>query len=173
MAKHRRPYCRLSSPEGCRQDPARRNLARHAPGCTHHIPPFPAMPQPPSIAPKLWDDESALWDVFPVQRWYLRVLPRPAVSAIITYFAREESAMRRRDSFPGTSRIPAGPAVMSYLYQGRLTGTGLSLDQRSPSSGRNVSARKRSTPPRSSLRTFAQVARRTRPFLSCLVMVAS
>jgi hypothetical protein len=30
---------------------------------------------------------------------------------------------------------------VSYLHQGRLTGTGLSLDQRSPSSGRKVSAR--------------------------------
>jgi hypothetical protein len=58
--------------------------------------------------------------------------------------AVEESAARRRDSLPvppSTSRIPAGSAVVSYLHQGRLTGTGLSLDQRSPSSGRKVSAR--------------------------------
>jgi hypothetical protein len=58
------------------------------------------MPQPPSIAAKFWDDESALWDVFPVQRWYLCVLPRsavqtkttqPSVSLRVTPYRRENS----------------------------------------------------------------------------------
>src|SRR6266496_5623781 len=91
MAKHRRPYGRLSSPEGCRQDPARVTSLAMRPA-TRTISRRFGDAAATSIAPKLWDGESALWDVFPVQRWYLCVLPRSEVQAITTHVVRRSAA---------------------------------------------------------------------------------